>query len=91
MLGYHGRETWGRTMDDERRNAIERTYDRNGELWSEVERGRITRENLDQHAARLATQLTAATMEAGATPTAEEWREYLDTLIDEVEEIRGGG
>ena len=78
-------------MDDERRLEIERTYDRHGELWNEVERGRITRENLDQHAARLATQLAAATVEEGATPTAEEWREYLEMLIDEVEEVRGGG
>jgi hypothetical protein len=78
-------------MDRERRLHLERTYDSNDELWREVERGAITRENLDERAARIAAQLGAASVREEAPPSAAEWREYLLTLIEEHEEVRGGG
>ena len=78
-------------MDRERRLEIERRYDANEALWREVERGMITRENLDQQAAKLAAQLGAASVREGPPPSAQEWREYLEELITELEEVRGGG
>ena len=78
-------------MDRERRLEIERTYDANEALWRDVERGLITRENLDQQAAKLAAQLGAASVREGPPPSAQEWREYLEELITELEEVRGGG
>ena len=78
-------------MDREKRLELESKYDASGELWSEVENGTITRENLAERAATLSTHLTGALPEEGPTPSAEEWRDYLQSLIEEHEASVGGG